>query len=82
MLAIALFFFTLHVDTQQEEAPPIIPYKGDPYTEVARTGLFSTETATPEQRGLPEVVMSNSPAYAEIRQPRVCSYIAHTFTTL
>lgn len=62
-------------DTQQEEAPPIIPYRGDPYTEVARTGLFGTDTATPEQRGLPEVVMANSPAYAEVRQPQVCQII-------
>ncbi len=62
--------------SQQEEAPPIVPYRGDMYTGVARTGLFASNTATPEQRGLPEVVVANSPAYAEIRQPQVwISYI-------
>ena len=37
--------------TQKEEVPPIIPYQGDIYTEVEKTGLFASQNklATNEQ---------------------------------
>ena len=60
-------WYYLRTGTQKEEAPPIIPYQGDIYAEVEKTGLFAS------QHELPTTI---EPEYSTISidtTPQVCT---------